>query len=79
MLPDVSWEGGGAEVLLDISGPVADPMVSGTARLTKGVLACPYLKFPLRGINAQARCEDGVFTLDAAEARSGRTGIIRTK
>ncbi|KAL6785562.1 hypothetical protein ACKKBF_B00775 [Auxenochlorella protothecoides x Auxenochlorella symbiontica] len=79
MLPDVSWEGGGAEVLLDISGPVADPMVSGTARLTKGVLACPYLKFPLRGINAQARCEDGVFTLDAAEARSGRTGIIRAK
>lgn len=60
-----------------IAGPLTGPSVTGTARVNKGLIACPFLKFPLRNVTGVAECRDGVLRFDGLEARSGRSGTIR--
>ena len=77
--PDLRWQGGLAAIDVRLRGPVEQPVLSGSASISRATLDCPLLRFPLTNAGAELRAGAGMLTVEALEARCGRRGHIRAR
>lgn len=77
--PNVRWRQGSADLTANISGRINNPVITGEARLSKALLDCPVLKYPLNLVTADIRCKDDTVMVKGVDARVGRKGRIRVR
>lgn len=77
--PDVQWQQGQAAIDVRLRGSPDQPVLSGSASISKATLDCPVLRFPLTNVSAEVRAGDDLLTVEALEARCGRRGHIRVR
>lgn len=77
--PDLRWQGGLAAIDVRLRGPLEQPVLSGSASISRATLDCPLLRFPLTNASAEVRAGGGMLTVEALEARCGRRGHIRAR
>jgi autotransporter translocation and assembly factor TamB len=61
--PNVRWKQGIANLTATVAGTVQNPIVSGEALISKALLDCPVLKYPLNLASADIRCKDDIVTV----------------
>ena len=77
--PDLRWQGGLAAIDVRLRGTVEQPVLSGSASISRATLDCPLLRFPLTNASAEVRAGGGMLTVESLEARCGRRGHIRAR
>ena len=77
--PNVRWKQGIANLTATVAGTMERPVVRGEALISKALLDCPVLKYPLNLVSADIRCEDDVITVRGIDAYVGRKGRIRVR
>ena len=77
--PNVRWKQGVADLTATIAGTIKTPIVRGEALISKALLDCPVLKYPLNIVSVDVRCEDDVITVKGIDAFVGRKGRIRVR
>jgi autotransporter translocation and assembly factor TamB len=55
LLPDVKWLGGSANVAVRARGPLAAPVLEGSASVARGSLSTPFTKQPLTNISGMVK------------------------
>lgn len=79
MVPDFKWENGSADIDFRLSGNLEDPQMQGKAKIWRGSLSVPNLKFPLKNMYSSIRVENGILAVDNFESKSGKNGHIKAK
>ena len=77
--PKIRWKQGMANLTANIAGTIKKPVISGEALISKALLDCPVLKYPLNLVSADVRCEDDVVKVKGVDAYVGRKGRIRVR
>ena len=77
--PNVRWKQGIANLTATVAGTLERPIVRGEALISKALLDCPVLKYPLNLVSADIRCEDDIITVRGIDAYVGRKGRIRVR
>lgn len=77
--PDLRWQGGLAVVDVRLRGPIDQPVLSGTASISRATLDCPLLRFPLTNVSTEVRAGGGLLMVDSLEARCGRRGHLKAR
>jgi hypothetical protein len=77
--PNVRWKQGVADLTATIAGTIKTPIVRGEALISKALVDCPVLKYPLNIVSVDVRCEDDVITVKGIDAFVGRKGRIRVR
>ena len=77
--PDVHWQQGQATIDLRLRGSLMQPVLSGGASISKAMLDCPLLRFPLTNVGAEVRAREDLLTVESLEARCGRRGFARAR
>ena len=77
--PKIRWKQGMANLTANIAGTIKKPIISGEALISKALLDCPVLKYPLNLVSADVRCEDDIVKVKGVDAYVGRKGRIRVR
>lgn len=77
--PDLRWQGGLAVVDVRLRGPMDQPVLSGSASISRATLDCPLLRFPLTNVSTEVRAGGGMVMVDSLEARCGRRGHLKAR
>lgn len=77
--PNVRWKQGVADLTATIAGTIKTPVVRGEALISKALLDCPVLKYPLNIVSVDVRCEDDIINVKGIDAYVGRKGRIRVR
>lgn len=77
--PDFQWQSGEADLSFRLTGTLDQPAVTGGAIISKGIIDCPILRFPVSIVSARVNCADGMLEVDTVDARVGKKGHIRLR
>ena len=77
--PNVRWKQGIANLTATIAGTMKTPIIRGEALVSKALLDCPFLKYPLNLVSADVRCEGDIISVKGIDAYVGRKGRIRVR
>ncbi|GIL58076.1 hypothetical protein Vafri_13264, partial [Volvox africanus] len=79
LIPECEWQGGGAAVDLRVHGSLKAPQVEGRARVTRGSLLSPVLRYPVTNLNADIQFDGHTLIANSVEAGLGKTGSFRVR
>ena len=74
---EVQWQEGRANLRGAVHGSVDDPVVTGVASFSRGKIAVPNLKEPLRAVSGRVTLEGNTLTVNNVRAACGRVGQMR--
>lgn len=77
MIPECEWQGGGAAIDLRVHGKLSAPQVEGSARISRGALLSPALRYPVTNLNADVMFDGSTLHARSVEASLGKTGVLR--
>ena len=77
LCPQVDWQGGSADIAMQVRGTMAKPSVGGVAHVNRASVSCPWLSKPLSSLGATVRMQDNILYVDAFDGRVGRKGFIK--
>lgn len=79
LTPNLRWKQGVADLSAHIHGKLKKPDFDGAFVVSKAIVDCPILKYPLNLVSVDVRCEGSVMTVKGVDARVGRKGRIRVR